>query len=123
MSADPLSVRDALAEEARARKAAQGVRAERARFGQQIRELGNTCRECGPGGAGGADAGMHPGFVPVSRELADPSTGEVKVDPKTGRPELLVEWRPCFTCNPDRWAAWQEGTLRSARGQAPAIRR
>ncbi len=114
MSADPLSVRDPLAEEVRARKAAQGIRAEHARFGQQLRELGNTCPECGPAGAGGGDAGMHPGFVPVTRELADPSTGEVKVDAKTGRPELLVEWRPCFTCNPDRWRAWQEGRMRAA---------
>ena len=57
---------------------------------------------------------MHQGYVPVTREIADPASGEVKVDPRTGETEVLVEWRPCFTCNPERWRAWQEGTLHSS---------
>ncbi len=114
MSPEPTPVAGPLAEEIRARKATQGIRAERARFGQQVRELGNTCPECGPAGAGGGDAGMHQGYVPVTREIADPASGEVKVDPRTGETEVLVEWRPCFTCNPERWRAWQEGTLHSS---------
>jgi hypothetical protein len=113
---DPDPAGSPLAQEAAARRVAQANRAERARLRRVDREIAAACPECGPAGAGGGDAGMHPGYVPVSRETVDTKTGEVKIDPRTGHPELVVEWRPCFTCNPDRWRAWQEGNLRSSNG-------
>jgi len=103
---DPTPIADPLAREVAARRAAQAGRAERARLGEVDREIGNRCPECGPAGAGGTAAGPHPGWVPVTREIPAEQAGTVE-------PSLVVEWRPCFTCNPDRWQAWQEGTLRS----------
>ena len=38
----------------------------------------------------GAPMGVQPGFV--ARELAG-----------------VVDWRPCYTCNRERWSAWQAG--------------
>jgi hypothetical protein len=110
---DPTSISGPLGEEIRARRAAQGIRAERARYGQLVRELGNTCQECGPAGAGGGDAGEHPGYVPVTHEIVNRRTGEVELDSRTGQAKTVTEWRPCFTCNPERWRAWQEGKLHS----------
>ncbi len=106
MTTDPTPIADPLAREVAARRAAQARRAERARLGEVDRELGNLCPECGSAGAGGTAAGTHPGWVPVSREIPAEKA-------RTVEPCLVVEWRPCFTCNPDRWQAWQEGKLRS----------
>jgi hypothetical protein len=52
------------------------------------------CPECLTEGytRDGEPMGLHPGFV--AREL-----------------DGVVDWRPCFACNRDRWSAWQTGEL------------
>jgi hypothetical protein len=52
------------------------------------------CPECLTEGyqRDGTPMGIHPGYV--AREL-----------------DGLVDWRPCFGCNRDRWSAWQAGEL------------
>ncbi len=111
MTADPTQVRSPLELEIRARRSAQALRAERARLGEIDLEIGNTCPECGPDGAGGTDAGMMAGWVPVTVEVP---AGKVGVG-EYREPWIQVQWQPCFSCNPDRWAAWQEGNLRGSR--------
>lgn len=107
MTADPTQVRSALEREVIARRGAQAHRAERARLGEIDLEIGNTCPECGPDGAGGGEAGMHPGFVPVTRTIPARTPGN-----RGGEPVEVTDWRPCYSCRPERWAAWQENNLR-----------
>lgn len=103
---DPPSIAGPLAQEAAARRAAQAVRAQRARDGEIDRRIDQEtqCPECGPQTDAALQHGHHPGFVrtPVITHIY-------------GEPREVVEDRPCFTCNPGRWQAWQEGTMRSSR--------
>lgn len=117
MTADPTQIRSPLEAEARARRAAQHDRAERARLGEVDRRIADEhqCPECGPAAAGDPTSpdwpGINTGFVPVRRTVAPGQPGNAQ----GSEPVEVVEWRPCFTCSPDRWRAWQEATLRSPR--------
>ena len=99
----------ALARESAARAALRRQRGEHAR----LRELDRgplACPECGPGNPAAAEYGPVPRFVPVARVAqVDTASGEI-VDPTE-----VVEWRPCYTCNPDTWKAWQNGKLQDKR--------
>lgn len=104
MSTDPTPVGDPAARELAARKAAQAVRAQRAEDGEIDRQIDteHQCPECGPTSEPARQYGYLSGYV-----------YEPIVHHEYGEPREVVEGRPCFTCNPERWRAWQDGRLRS----------
>ncbi len=113
----PTAVADALHAELAARRKHQRERHERARLGEYDRDVGNTCKECGPVNPLVAEHGELRGFVPVVFKVPAGLTGTTEDQEKVGH-------RPCFTCNPDRWEAWQRGDMASkpAKGETAADR-